>query len=476
MRFYLAAIFSVLMVLPATAQPWYARGQFNNWPGSGDTSNQLTDLGGGHYSATVSDPGALCPGGACEFKIANLDWSVASPGGNSKAALNGSGELTVHLWDNTNWSDGWYPRYERRVGYDDPGHGWELMGTFFDNFATPTAMANQGSGLFHAQLPLNAGFYDFKFRKAGDWGINYGQNFSNGSGNNTIRVFTNGDLWNFDLDLPNGRWRAYPTSPQPDRTGDEHADARDYVMIRKTDNTPAANNAWRGSFGYSPWYMRGSFNDFGGLNANYLMTDAGGGHYTGTVTGLTPGNDYEYKLANFDFTNAAPGSNGKVRADDNGEIHFHLYEQPTGGWTDGWSPNDAIRVGYQDHNKFDWEIMSSLNGFSTPITQLTDQGNGLHTGSFAFDTAGTYTFKFRQQGDWNTSIGDNFGNSAADNQIVVATNNDVWNFELDLPHGRWRAFHPAGVGAVAAVPEPGSIALAICGLAIMGFARRRERD
>jgi hypothetical protein len=465
-------IVSLVLALPAVAQPWYARGQFNNWPS--DTSNQLTDQGGGHYSTTVSDAGDLCPDNMCEFKISNLDWSTTVPFGNGKAALNGSNEITFHLWDNQSWNDGWSPRDQRRIGYDDPGHGWELMGTFFDNFATPTAMTNQGSGVYHAQLPLDAGFYDFKFRKAGDWGINYGKNFENGSSNNSIRVFTDGDLWNFDLDLPNGRWRAYPTSPQPDRTGDEHADAADYVAARKLDGKGPATEAVQGSYGYSPWFMRGDFNGFNGLNENYLMTDVGNRHYTGTVSGLTPGQDYEYKLADFTFTDAYPSSNGKVRADAGGQINFHLWEQPEGGWNDGWFPNNTNRAGYTDHNQFDWEIIGSFNDFSTPVLQLTDQGNGVHSGIYTVATAGTYDFKFRQQGDWNTAIGSDFGNGSGNAQLTTSSDGEMWQFTLDLPNGRWTTELVLSSGGSGGVPEPSSMLLVVLGtLLVLGCQRRK---
>ena len=55
------------------------------------------------------------------------------------------------------------------------------------------------------------------------------------------------------------------------------------------------------------------------------------------------------------------------------------------------------RVGYEDHQQFDWEIMGGFNGLvRRPLVALTDQGNGLHTGTYTVDTPGSYEFKFRQ--------------------------------------------------------------------------------
>jgi hypothetical protein len=104
--------------------------------------------------------------------------------------------------------------------------------------------------------------------------------------------------------------------------------------------------------------------------------------------------------------------------------------------------------------------------------QLTDQGNGLHTGSLTIATPGNYVFKFRQQNDWNTSIGDDFGNGAANASLTSTAPDQLWNFELDLPNGRWRAY-PGAAAVGAAVPEPGAIALAlVCGLVMCATPRR----
>jgi hypothetical protein len=205
------------------------------------------------------------------------------------------------------------------------------------------------------------------------------------------------------------------------------------------------------------WYARGDWN---GWDLSDPMDFQGGDYYTKTITELTTGTGYEYKIATADWSLYAPGSNGKVPGDASGEINFHFWDNES--WADGWEPSAKRRVGYEDHGLFDWEIVGDMNDWGlSPDLYLTDQGGGLHTGQFTLD-AGTYAWKFRQQEDWAYSIGDDFGNSAADNSITVDNNGDLWAFELDLPNGRWRAYY---------VPEPTSLVL--IGLGALMVLRRR---
>ena len=100
MKRFLALMIFSLVALPAMAQgPWYARGTFNAWPS--DTTNALTDLGGGHWSTTVT---GLFDNTDFEYKISNLNWSVSSPPGNGKVTSNAAGEITFHMWDQTSWN------------------------------------------------------------------------------------------------------------------------------------------------------------------------------------------------------------------------------------------------------------------------------------------------------------------------------------------------------------------------------------
>ena len=474
MKRLLALLVVAAFAAPAAAQgpPWYARGQFNNWPAAGDTSNELTLVSGNHYSTTVT---GLFDSTDFEFKIASLNWDTASPGGNGKVTSNAAGEITFHLYDQTTWADGWFPNSQRRVGYNDPLlYGWELMGSF-DGFSTGLPMVSQGNGVYSVQAALDAGVIDYKFRKAGSWDINYGNSFAHDSGNNQIVVQASGDVWQFDLDLVNGRFKATSTTQHGDFNGDGNTDAADYVVWRDTMPANSAKySEWRTNFGRAAsWIAHGSF------GADVTLTDQGNGNFGTSLTGLTAGTAYDVQVLRSDGGASFPGSAAKIAADANGNINLHFYKLQSATWADGWSPANASRVGYDDPHQYGWEIVGAFNGWpgaNDPAFQLTDQGNGLYTGSFAMAAAGTFEWKFRHlaaENPWSTSIGDNFGNSAGNNSFTVANAGDIWNFQLDLVNGRWRAFHPgAGLGT-AAVPEPASAMLLMLG-AVVGLGLRRR--
>jgi hypothetical protein len=479
MRFFFATIVSLLIALPSAAQPWYARGTFNAW----GTENPLTDLGGGHWTGTIT---GLFPAEAHNWKIATADWSIDMPRSDSRVYTNEMGEINFHLWDNTSWTDGWFPNNARRVGYDDHQQfDWEVIGSFngWPAEGDPNFyLTDMGNGLHRGTFTFNAGIYDFKFRRQGDWDVSIGSDFGNGAPNGSFAVASNGDKWTLELDLPNGRWRAFtdaaPTGPVGDHNRNGTVDAADYAAWR---NDPAS---FGGQQGYDDW--RAHFGE-SGAQATWLarspqlgdqqLVAVSGNEYTLDLTDLAPSTDYDFRIARSDLSSSVPGSDMRVRANADGEIDLNFFELTTASWSDGWSPANTHRIGYEDHNEYDWELMGTLNEPDWTGGEqwyLTDMGNGLHKGSFTIETPGTYQFKFRQQGDWTTSIGDDFGNSAPNANFTSTEPNQLWNFELDLPNGRWRAYTGAGASS-AAVPEPGAVVLMLlASLAMLGIARRRE--
>jgi hypothetical protein len=491
MRVFLAFLFASLLAMPADAQ-WFARGNWTDPPFAGN-DYPLVDSGDGvYFTGTVS---GLFPDFVHQYKISNEDFSISVPTDNGAVRTNGNGEINFHFWDQTTWDDGWMPNDERRVGYDDSElFDWEIAGNFNDwNGGEAWHLTDQGNGLHTGQFPFDAGLYEFKFRQQGLWDISIGNgDFSNFGANNPLPVANDGDLWNFELDLPNGRWRAYTEAAPPGLPGDYNqngsVDAADYTVWRDNlGGTTLANEGdgispgmidnedyafWKSRFGAAPsWVATGTF-------GTHPLVDQGGGEYTVSLAGLTPATDYEFKIARDDLSESVPGSNVKVRADAEGDVNLNFFELQSETWADGWSPVDEHRVGYEDHGLFDWEVIGSFNmwpGSTDPNFLLTDQGNGLHTGQFTFN-AGEHLFKFRHQAaenPWNVSIGDNFGNSAADNTFTVSADGEQWAFELDLPNGRWRAYLVGSLGGGGGVPEPSAMALALLSALTMCLFGRR---
>ncbi|VAX42584.1 hypothetical protein MNBD_PLANCTO03-1476 [hydrothermal vent metagenome] len=207
-----------------------------------------------------------------------------------------------------------------------------------------------------------------------------------------------------------------------------------------------------------PYYVRGDFNGWNNNTDPMVQTDTNRWEYT--VTGLTPGEIYEFKATVDDWSSTAPGSNAKYTADANGELQINLFDTET--HADGWMPEGKWRLGYADNGSFDWELMGDMNGWGGGSEWfLDDMGEGLHSGTFSI-AAGTYQFKFRSQNNWDFSIGDDFGNAAGNNEIILAEDTLV-QFDIDMSNGRWRT---------TIIPAPGSAAL--LGLAGLVATRRRR--
>jgi hypothetical protein len=488
MRVFSGVFIALLLATSAVAQPWYARGEFNAW--TQDNPMTQDPMDSTHWTADLT---GLFDNQPYNFKIAccGVDgWLVNMPASDGRVYTDALGELHLHLYDQTNWSDGWLPNDVRRVGYEDHQQfDWEIAGTFTDPDWSETHdpnyyLTDMGNGLHRGTFSMPAGFHEFKFRGVEAdpfdpldvWDTSIGNNFGLNAQNNLFSVANDGDEWTFELDLPNGRFRYFAAEApelEGDYNGDNSVDAADYVWWRKNDgDNPAGYNTWRANFGRTGGGVEYTWIARSPTAGDETMTDAGGGEFDRLVTGLVPASEHDFQIVRSDAGEIVPPSLMRVAADANGEIDLNFYELDGASWGDGWSPDTSSRVGYEDSQQYFWEIMGSFNGWTTPVVALTDQGNGLHTATYTVDTPGGYAFKFRKQGDWNTSIGQNFGNFGTPDINITTTNpSEMWQFELDLPNGRWRAFMVTPGGS--AVPEPASVALLMIGaMFILGVRRK----
>lgn len=207
-----------------------------------------------------------------------------------------------------------------------------------------------------------------------------------------------------------------------------------------------------------PFYLRGSFN---GYNTSLQMTDLGGGVYEATATGLTAGAKYNFLAANSDYSiqSGAPFQDVAARANSAGEITARFYSTAP---SDGWRPN-LLRLGLTNLD-YSYELMGDINSFSSPLLSLVNNG-GVLEGTLSLAASSNYQFVFRQIGDWNVTIKENFGDSGPNIAFTSGAAGD-YLVQLDLAKGRYN---------FSAVPEPsGLFALSTIALAGLGFRKRRS--
>ena len=173
----------------------------------------------------------------------------------------------------------------------------------------------------------------------------------------------------------------------------------------------------------------------------------------------------------------------RVRANATGEIGLQFHELQAASWSDGWSPSNSASRGIRRSRVNSagklWVRFNGWPGTNDPAFALTPQGNGLYTGAFTFNTPGNFAFKFRHldaTNPWNISIGDNFGNNAGNTPLSRSPIRASCGISSSIC--RTAGGGPTWTAAVlraGVVPEPGSLAIVLVGLARRrgGCCRRR---
>ena len=112
-----------------------------------------------------------------------------------------------------------------------------------------------------------------------------------------------------------------------DFDGDHDADGVDFLVWQRgfgSTHTAADFADWGDHFGEiagpAPWLARSP------QLGDQPLVEVGGGEYTLNPTGLTPGVDYDFRIARSDLSEVVPGSDMRVRADANGEIDLNVFE------------------------------------------------------------------------------------------------------------------------------------------------------
>ena len=138
-------------------------------------------------------------------------WPVG--GNNLYIPYDASGNATIYFYPAT-FSDGWAP-LQNRVGFADPGVGWEVTGDFTnpqwgsDPLAQMTLDASTTGVYTNIYIVATPGTYNVQFRTPGTWSdTHFGATFANSSGNATFTTTSPNQAVLIKLDLINGRWQA----------------------------------------------------------------------------------------------------------------------------------------------------------------------------------------------------------------------------------------------------------------------------
>jgi hypothetical protein len=195
----------------ATIPTPYIAGSFQGW---NPTSTPMTPAGTNKwtYAVTGQTPNSRQP-----FKITNgLDWGDPNhrnlPSANSWAYTDANGAVTI-TYDGNFYNDGWLPQRDR-IGLDVDPAPWGIPGDYLTEIGAPgnwnnaeplTQMVLQGDGTYLKEYTgISPGTYAFKPTKFGTWdSLNFDTRSEN-TGNWSVTITAETDVWKIYLDNARG--------------------------------------------------------------------------------------------------------------------------------------------------------------------------------------------------------------------------------------------------------------------------------
>jgi hypothetical protein len=173
---------SAVSALASGPGPFFAAGDYcaDGW--NAGAGNGLT-LSAGVWSGAVPSPNAA---GSYQGKVMVAGWSESYPASNQPINISGPGDIVNWTFDTNVHSDGWLPAQD--IVMNDhmipAGTTFEVIGAAPETGGWGSGVAATLTGsIWSVEIVIaNAGTYDVKFRKTGDWGLNVG---SDGVGTNS---------------------------------------------------------------------------------------------------------------------------------------------------------------------------------------------------------------------------------------------------------------------------------------------------
>jgi hypothetical protein len=206
---------------------------------------------------------------------------------------------------------------------------------------------------------------------------------------------------------------------------------------------------------FAQYYIAADFN--GWNTTGNLMTDMGGGIWKLDLSAV--GGRHEFKVTLGDWANSWPGSGNSWffgDASGNMTITFNANDLQ-----DGWRGNWGRLSTSTDPGT--WTAVGDWNNWNNAGNSMVSLGGGVYQYQQQL-SPGWYQWKAVVSGSWD-AIGDDFrGVNANTTWFEVTAENPIAVFEVNAFSGTERVY-------LAAVPEPATLSLATCALAL--FLRLR---